>query len=152
MFFSLTVNFQIYFQGLKTAMSSYCQSVSVYFICAYLRGLSQRSICIALHTTSQKSWDLLSWQSASMPMSSYTICLPMRFEIYIWSPVLFSELLLNVSTWMRHRHFKFKLFKSASWAVHSIQLLHFQPQIGGGSSHHSTTLESSSSEQLRVLR
>ena len=88
-----------------------------------------------------------------MAMSSYAICLPTRFEIYIWSPVLFSKLLLNVSTWMRHRHFKFKLFKWASWSVHSMQLPHFQRHIGGGSSHHSATWESrhllSSSESSR---
>lgn len=135
-------------------MSSYSQSMSVYFMCTYLKDLSQRSICMALHTTSQKHWDLLSWQTTSMPMSSYTICLPTRFEIYIWSPVLFSKLLLNVSTWMRHRHFKFKLFKLASWSGRS-----FNPASAFPASDwwwlfspFSYMVVLASSEHLRVLR
>lgn len=134
-------------------MSSYSQSRSVYFMCTYLKDLSQRSICMALHTTSQSTGIGFPGKPLLCPCL-HIPCLPTRFEIYIWSPVLFSKLLLNVSTWMRHRHFKFKLFKLASWSGRS-----FNPASAFPASDwwwlfspfsHMGVL--ASSEHLRVLR
>lgn len=118
------------------ANSFYCQSMSVYYICTYLKDLSQRSICITLHTTNQRSRHFLSQETTSMRLSPCdAMWLPGRFDNCMWSPVHFSELLLNVLTWLCLRSFKFELFKLTSWSDHSIQLLPSQYQVSGSSSH-----------------
>ena len=124
--------FQNYFKGLKwTCLSTASQSLIQH---AHMKS-HLREVCASRCRPQAHSFGIsLSSETTFVPISSYTIYLPMRFEIYTRIPVLPLSS-WKCLAWMCHRDFRFKpsvgllvCVRAPSPVPASDRQLHFLPE------------------------